>query len=419
MRSIQTFIVASLAWAAVACSGKPTPTANGDDEVRAASSVKTSCSGTVECGECVSELRAWMRALVEEGHEEVVTTRGIHPVKLLATERTTWLRPAPVIVIGRDAVIFNGEVVETTEALAQDKSPQWKIIELYDRLMSERRTACVRAKDRTQTTWEVIVQIDSATPWRVVRRVVATAEASGVDSVVFAFLKPTTVAKPSPSSIDTRIEEIEKRPTTLSDKPIPNHPLEQAYGRCKPAYDGLIATSRRDRSAIRQYLVGGLPDAIEGCQCNVEIEAVKALHWWWSGRRNSEDGAIYVGVRVPLTGERKRVPISSADTTLWSAAHKHVLDSTEQAEAFFFTHTGDKQKSAQAMPRKSESVCSGICPAPLDEQGNCDIGALASPTGTGDFSSGFDDRDVYGGLLGNEVGEMQGSWGHGAKDGGS
>jgi outer membrane biosynthesis protein TonB len=33
-------------------------------------------------------------------------------------------------------------------------------------------------------------------------------------------------------------------------------------------------------------------------------------------------------------------------------------------------------------------------------------GAFASLTGTGDFSSGLDDADVYGGLLGNEVGEM-------------
>jgi hypothetical protein len=40
-------------------------------------------------------------------------------------------------------------------------------------------------------------------------------------------------------------------------------------------------------------------------------------------------------------------------------------------------------------------------------------GAFASITGTADFSSGLDDRDVYGGLIGNEVGEMQGGWGYG------
>ena len=40
-------------------------------------------------------------------------------------------------------------------------------------------------------------------------------------------------------------------------------------------------------------------------------------------------------------------------------------------------------------------------------------GAFASLTGTADFSSGLDDRDVYGGLVGNEVGEMAGGWGYG------
>ena len=40
-------------------------------------------------------------------------------------------------------------------------------------------------------------------------------------------------------------------------------------------------------------------------------------------------------------------------------------------------------------------------------------GAFASLTGTSDFSSGLDDRDVYGGLIGNEVGEMAGGWGYG------
>ncbi len=40
-------------------------------------------------------------------------------------------------------------------------------------------------------------------------------------------------------------------------------------------------------------------------------------------------------------------------------------------------------------------------------------GAFASLTGTGDFSSGLDDANVYGGLWGDEVGEMQGGYGFG------
>ena len=40
-------------------------------------------------------------------------------------------------------------------------------------------------------------------------------------------------------------------------------------------------------------------------------------------------------------------------------------------------------------------------------------GAFASLTGTGDLSSGFDDANIYGGLLGNEAGEMNGGFGYG------
>jgi hypothetical protein len=40
-------------------------------------------------------------------------------------------------------------------------------------------------------------------------------------------------------------------------------------------------------------------------------------------------------------------------------------------------------------------------------------GAFASLTGTGDISSGFDDSNIYGGLLGNEAGEMNGGFGYG------
>jgi pSer/pThr/pTyr-binding forkhead associated (FHA) protein len=40
-------------------------------------------------------------------------------------------------------------------------------------------------------------------------------------------------------------------------------------------------------------------------------------------------------------------------------------------------------------------------------------GTFASITATGDFSAGLDDRDIQGGLLGNEPGEMAGGWGYG------
>jgi hypothetical protein len=62
------------------------------------------------------------------------------------------------------------------------------------------------------------------------------------------------------------------------------------------------------------------------------------------------------------------------------------------------------KQQAQEQARKA-----GILGIMANQQG----GAFASLTGTADFSSGLDDRDVYGGLIGNEVGEMAGGWGYG------
>jgi hypothetical protein len=54
-------------------------------------------------------------------------------------------------------------------------------------------------------------------------------------------------------------------------------------------------------------------------------------------------------------------------------------------------------------------------PPPEDEDPDAggEGGAFASLTGTGDISSGFDDTNIYGGLLGNEAGEMNGGFGFG------
>ncbi len=47
------------------------------------------------------------------------------------------------------------------------------------------------------------------------------------------------------------------------------------------------------------------------------------------------------------------------------------------------------------------------------DSGGSDNGAFASLSGTGDISSGFDDGNVYGGLLGNDTGETNGGFGFG------
>lgn len=390
----------------------------------AAATTQTGCANTSDCGECVTELQAWMRSFVDEGADQIVAEQfRLEPIKLLQPQVSTRLLPAPVIVIDENAVTFEG--IQVGDPRAMVKVSHSEIPDLSDALVRRWHYDC-------QDAWgpapkEVIVQLHSSTPWRVVRNVVATAEATHVDSVVFAFLKPTTVSKPSSSGIDAEIARIEERkPTDSFDLDAGSRVFAQAFKGCEAAQEGLLEPMQTGQSTRDAYLVDGLPKAIAACECNVDVEAVKALHWWWSGRLNHEDGSIYVGIRVPLTGRKKRTPIRSKHDAPWSQAHKQILASVGQDEAFFFTEPNNARESAQSKPRKAVGVCAQVCPNDLARDGKCreretESEALASPpggafasiTGSADFSSGLDDRDVYGGLLGDEVGEMADGWGDG------
>ncbi len=83
-------------------------------------------------------------------------------------------------------------------------------------------------------------------------------------------------------------------------------------------------------------------------------------------------------------------------------------DSTRKAGQFAMKNEGVDPQLARA-DAVEQARDSGFLGAIRSAQG----GAFASLTGTGDFSSGLDDANVYGGLLGDETGEMQGGFGFG------
>ncbi len=80
-------------------------------------------------------------------------------------------------------------------------------------------------------------------------------------------------------------------------------------------------------------------------------------------------------------------------------------DSDREAGRYALENKGvDPQLArAQAMDKARQSGIAGAL------QGD----TFASLTGTADFSSGLDDRTVYGGMMGDEVGEMKGGFGFG------
>jgi hypothetical protein len=72
----------------------------------------------------------------------------------------------------------------------------------------------------------------------------------------------------------------------------------------------------------------------------------------------------------------------------------------------------ERQKAREAALEKARTQ--GVLGSLALQQG----GAFASLTGTGDISSGFDDAEVFGGLLGNEPGELAGGFGWGGSGSG-
>jgi hypothetical protein len=75
----------------------------------------------------------------------------------------------------------------------------------------------------------------------------------------------------------------------------------------------------------------------------------------------------------------------------------------------------ENRQIAARDPKKKDVPTEDPPPPEEDDPaaGSGEGGAFATLTGTGDISSGFDDENIYGGLLGNEAGEMNGGFGFG------
>ena len=83
-------------------------------------------------------------------------------------------------------------------------------------------------------------------------------------------------------------------------------------------------------------------------------------------------------------------------------------DSTRAAGQYKMARTSDQEQLARTQAVETARTA-GILGSSALQAG----GAFSSLTGTGDVSSGFDDANVFGGLLGNEAGEMNGGFGFG------
>ena len=117
------------------------------------------------------------------------------------------LRRAPVIVIARDSITFNNEMMADPVQIQNDPSPEWKITELFERLNMERQVFAVNMRNLPDSDPEkqkclnpkpdpkpdemcldglLIMQADQKTQAKVINRVLKTAESAGYKNVMFA-----------------------------------------------------------------------------------------------------------------------------------------------------------------------------------------------------------------------------------------
>jgi biopolymer transport protein ExbD len=126
----------------------------------------------------------------------------------MAESRDT-LQLAPVIIVTRSEITYQGQLVATTESVLRDDSPTFKIDALYERLDAAAKKikedvglgkipkdlakACEEAKQgirpqpgRICPDGLAVLQADESTDVRLINKIVNTAKAAGFDNLLFA-----------------------------------------------------------------------------------------------------------------------------------------------------------------------------------------------------------------------------------------
>ena len=126
----------------------------------------------------------------------------------IAESRDT-LQQAPVIIVTRSEITYQGQLVATTESVLRDDSPTFKIDALYERLDAAAKKikeevglgklpkdlakACEDAKQNIRPQpgkicpdGLAILQADESTDVRLINKIVNTSKAAGFDNLLFA-----------------------------------------------------------------------------------------------------------------------------------------------------------------------------------------------------------------------------------------
>jgi biopolymer transport protein ExbD len=125
------------------------------------------------------------------------------------------LKKAPILIVTRDAITFNGQLMGDPNAIMNDSSMEFKIIELYDRLRAEKtafrmtgfnslpekeKEYCRNPKadpkpEEVCLDGLLILQADKDTNAKVINRILKTAYAAEYPNIMFAVNRRETRGK--------------------------------------------------------------------------------------------------------------------------------------------------------------------------------------------------------------------------------
>jgi biopolymer transport protein ExbD len=141
------------------------------------------------------------------GGELISAQRALEMPKAVQAQQ---LKRAPVIMVSRDTITFNGERMGDLSQIAKDEGMEWKIVELYDRLRQEKsqfrltgfdtlpddeKAYCTDPIPDSDPNWSpdvicldglLILQADKDTSAKVLNRILKTAYAAEYPNVMFA-----------------------------------------------------------------------------------------------------------------------------------------------------------------------------------------------------------------------------------------
>lgn len=394
MNTIARYLLAlSLGSLAFGCgTDKDKPTAEESSSPASAETVAPTCAQQV--AELTRYLADLKHARVAIASDPLTSRQGAlmtgDNVAAIPKAAITPIPEGLTIEVERDDIYIAGKLATALEPGAEP--------DLESRIMDQLGPA-VCPVDAEIKRQDIVLVAHPDAPWSTLRQIIRAADRKGAERILLAFV--------TASGVTPNVADLEA---------VVNVDPDAAFAACPTL-----------RSALDSGDEAAIASAVERCACAVQPATVRAFAYVRSGL-SQRGGQIPTAVSLPFIDpdagpDSVRTVLVAEDDKTWAQTHDTTLDAIAHGGALTASEYGaqlddkltavDRQRGVErckalAAARKLEIARkAGILQTLKQTQG----GAFTSLTGTAYFSSGIDDENVLGGLIGTEVGKMRPGFG--------